>query len=137
MKPKLLCSIACLFYLFTTVSAQPQFPDNAEAFFNKAMNEINPKYIRWIRTTALQVNEKKMTETEVLQSTTTQWPVLGDMNGQDIQAIAFLVLMQAAKSAQEDLKSIMSKVKSINEQKSKLRDALSILNDKNQNITRA
>jgi hypothetical protein len=41
------------------------------------------------------------------------YAILGSMNGQDIEAIAFLMLMQAAKSAQEDLKSIMAKVKSI------------------------
>jgi hypothetical protein len=35
------------------------------------------------------------------------WAVLGAMNGQDIEAIAFLVVMQAAKAAQEDIKAIM------------------------------
>ena len=129
--------ITTFFVCFSSeVTAQLQFPDSTEAVFKKAMNEINPRYVTWIRTTAVQVNEKKMTETEVKQVTTTQWAVLGNMNGQDIEALCFLVLMQAAKSAQEDLKSIMAHVKSINEQKSKLRDALSMLNDKNQRITR-
>lgn len=47
------------------------------------------------------------------------------MNGQDIEALAFLVMMQAAKSAQEDLKAIMAKVKAINVQKAKQRELLS------------
>ena len=137
MKTKLLCGIACFFYSVTSVSAQQQFPNGSEALFNKAMKEINPKYTTWIRSTAQQVNEKNLGEAEVKQMTSTKWAVLGAMNGQDIEAIAFLVLMQAAKSAQEDLKSIMAKVKSINDQKERLRTAVSVLNDKNQNITRA
>ncbi len=114
---------------------QIQFPDSTEAVFNKAMKDINPKYSAWVRSVAPQVNEKNMSEADVKQMTTTQWSVLGSMNGQDIEAIAFLVLMQAAKSAQEDLKSIMAGVKAINDQKSKLRGALTTLNDKNQKIT--
>lgn len=47
--------------------------------------------------------------------------LLGDMNSADIEAVAFLVLMEAAKSAREDLKSIMDKVKEINEAKTRLR----------------
>jgi hypothetical protein len=44
-------------------------------------------------------------------------------DGADIEALAFLVLMQAAKSAQEDVRAVMASVKAINETKAKLRDA--------------
>jgi hypothetical protein len=37
--------------------------------------------------------------------------------GADIEAVAFLVLIEAAKAAQEDLKAIMDGVKAINKQK--------------------
>lgn len=40
--------------------------------------------------------------------------------GGDIEALAFLVLMEASKSAQDDLKAIMDGVKAINGAKSKL-----------------
>lgn len=46
--------------------------------------------------------------------------LLGDMNSADIEALAFLVLMEAAKSARDDLRSIMDKVKEINEAKDRL-----------------
>jgi len=46
---------------------------------------------------------------------------IGDMSGLDIEAIAFLVLMQAAKSAQEDLKAVMAQVKAINNTKQQQR----------------
>jgi hypothetical protein len=42
----------------------------------------------------------------------------------DIEAIAFLVLMQASKSAQEDLKSIMDGVKNINKSKQHWRESI-------------
>jgi len=45
------------------------------------------------------------------------WSVLGDLNGGDIEALCFLVLMAASKSAQEDLKAIMAHVKAINSRK--------------------
>jgi hypothetical protein len=50
--------------------------------------------------------------------------VLGNMNNQDIEAIAFLVLMAASKSAQEDLKAIMANVKAINNAKAQQRENL-------------
>lgn len=135
----LICFFALVVCTCTTVSAQRQiqFPDSSEAVFNRTMKEINPKYSNWIRSVAPQVNEKNMSEAEVKQLTTTTWSVLGSLNGQDIEALCFLVLMQASKSAQEDLKAIMAKVKSINEQKEKLRTAEAVLNEKNQTITRA
>jgi hypothetical protein len=51
--------------------------------------------------------------------------LLGDMSEADIMALAFLVLMQAAKGAEEDLKAIMDKVKGYNSAKSKSREVLS------------
>ena len=53
--------------------------------------------------------------------------VLGDENGADIEAIAFIVLMDAARSAQEDLKAIMAGVKSINNAKAQQRQRLDTL----------
>jgi hypothetical protein len=52
------------------------------------------------------------------------WSVLGDLNGGDIEAVAFLVLMQAAKNVQEDLKAIMAQVKAINNAKAAIRSVM-------------
>jgi len=46
---------------------------------------------------------------------------LGSLGDGDIMAIAFIVMMEATKSAQEDLKAIMDGVKLINKQKDGLR----------------
>jgi putative addiction module CopG family antidote len=55
------------------------------------------------------------------------WHVLGLEEGTDIEALAFLVMMEAAKGADEDLKSIMASVKAITAAKSILRDMLSMV----------
>lgn len=124
----LLAFLVCSLLLITfTATAQNEPSPQAEAFYNKAMAEINPKHVRWIKTTAAEVNEKKLSDADVM-TRSKSYGVLGNMNGQDIEAIAFLVLMQASKSAQEDLKAIMAKVKSINEQKAKLRNAMNKIN---------
>lgn len=119
----LVCSLLVIPF---TATAQNEPSPQAEAFYNKAMAEINSKHVRWIKTTAAEVNEKKLSDADVM-TRSKSYGVLGNMNGQDIEALAFLVLMQASKSAQEDLKAIMAKVKSINEQKAKQREMLSKL----------
>ncbi|MBI5858076.1 MAG: hypothetical protein HZB42_10575 [Sphingobacteriales bacterium] len=112
-------------------SASPE----AEAFFNSAMEQINQRHVNWIKTTAKEANEKSLSPDDVVVRVN-RYGVLGSMNGQDIEAIAFLVLMQASKSAQEDLKAIMAKVKAINDKKQQLRDANAQMTNSRQNFTR-
>jgi hypothetical protein len=120
----LVCSF--LFSPFATTAQNEPSPE-AEAFYKNAMAAINPRHVKWIKTTAVEVNEKKLSEADVM-TRAKSYGALGNMNTQDIEAIAFLVLMQASKSAQEDLKAIMANVKSINEQKAKLRNAMNKIN---------
>lgn len=127
MKTLLAFLVCSLLVIPFSATAQNEPSPQAEAFYNKAMAGINPKHVRWIKTTAAEVNEKKLSDADVM-TRSKSYGVLGNMNGQDIEAIAFLVLMQASKSAQEDLKAIMAKVKSINEQKAKLRNAMNKIN---------
>jgi putative addiction module CopG family antidote len=47
---------------------------------------------------------------------------LGSFNGSDIEALAFIVMMQAARDAEEDLKEIMNEMKAMNAAKRKLRE---------------
>lgn len=60
---------------------------------------------------------------------------LGDLPNEDIEAIAFLVMMQATQDAQSDLKNIMDGVKKANQQKQsqraagKQKDAVSEMSD--------
>lgn len=59
---------------------------------------------------------------------TTNFAILGSMPDGDIEALSFLVLMEASKSAQEDLKAIMDQVKSVAQAKANLRAELQTLN---------
>ncbi len=56
------------------------------------------------------------------------WPTLGSYQGEDIESVAFIVLMEATKSANEDLKMIMAEVKAMTAAKAKLRDLISTVN---------
>lgn len=134
MKFLLLLPLVLLFIVPQTTRAQNKPSPEAEAFFNKAMSQINSRHILWIKNTAWDMNAKNMAADSAIAKAKI-YGVLGSMNGQDIEAVAFLVLMQASKSAQDDLKDIMAKVKAINVQKKSLRTAMESLNN-NQNISR-
>lgn len=133
---KRIVSAAIFSLLFSAAWSQnvPAPSPEAEAFFNNAMSQINARHTRWINNTAREMNAKNQPADSAMGKAQA-YGVLGSMNGQDIEAIAFLVLMQAAKSAQEDLKAIMAQVKNINEQKQKLRSASELLKN-TQAITR-
>lgn len=135
MKIRSLSFLVCLYsFPFTTAAQKPDTTGSA-VLFHKIMAGINTKHVSWIKSTAKEVNEKNLPETAV-KIQATNYAVLGNINNADIEAMCFLVLMQAAKSAQEDLKAIMDKVKSINEQKKKMRKALATIQKKNTDISR-
>jgi hypothetical protein len=52
------------------------------------------------------------------------WGVLGNLQGADIEALAYLVLMEAARSAQDDLKEIMAEIKATNAAKRAVRSLI-------------
>jgi hypothetical protein len=54
---------------------------------------------------------------------------LGSLSGSgDIEAIAFVVMMEATRSAEQDLKTIMAEVKAMTAAKAKLRDLINTVN---------
>ena len=121
MKVLFACMLAFLLHHPEMAIAQTDPSPEAEAFFRKAMPAINPAHVKWIKTNATEVNEKKLAD-EVVMSRAKAYGQLGNLSGLDIEALAFLVMMQASKSAQEDLKAIMAKVKVTNNTKEKLRE---------------
>ena len=117
--------VACgLFLIGLTVRSQNTFTKEQETFYRNAMTTINSKHIAWIKTTATNVNKQKLDETAV-RKLATNYATLGNLNGADIEALCFLVLMDAAKSAQDDIKNIMAATKAINNQKDALRQMMS------------
>ncbi len=123
MKTILLSSFLLVMADSSQAQQVPAFPVGAEKFFNTVMKGINARHVKWIKKTAEKVNETKMTEEQV-KTEAIGYAVLGNISNADIDALCFLVLMEAAKSAQEDLKAIMAHIKAINDAKAKQRQAL-------------
>lgn len=115
--------------------AQDKPSPEAEALFTKMMSQINPRHVQWVQRTAKETNDLKLDSIAVMRKVK-EYGALGKMNDQDIMSIAFLVMMQAAKSAQNDLKSIMDGVKAINKKKEELRTAKTTLEDRNKTVSR-
>ncbi len=67
-------------------------------------------------------------ETQQLQSSGITYKNLGALADADIMALAFIVIMEAAKSAREDLKAIMDSVKAINKEKEGWRQVSNTVN---------
>ncbi|MFN8565822.1 MAG: hypothetical protein U0703_30250, partial [Anaerolineae bacterium] len=64
-----------------------------------------------------------------LSAAETEYKNLGSLGDSDIMAIAFVVMMEAAKSAREDLKAIMEEMKAARQTKERLREAQQRLKD--------
>ena len=132
---KLILLLLFFIMLFSLAGySQESFSKEQEEFYQKAMRQINVRHVNWIKTNAPKINKENMSETDV-RNMASEYAVSGKMQGADIEAMVFLVLMQAGKSAQEDLKAIMANVKSINQQKKEFREANEKLNTGN-SVTR-
>lgn len=90
------------------------------------MAGINPRHVAWIKSTAKEMNARNLPADSAMGKSKSYATPL-QMNDGDIEALAFLVLMQASKSAQEDLKAVMAKVKAINNTKEQQRKNLAEL----------
>jgi len=99
-----------------------------EALYTKLITAARPTIKTWVSTTSAKYRNKELTEAVAINEARQAASILGNMNNNDIEALAFLVLMQAAKSAQEDLKSIMATVKATNAEKEKQREKMNNLN---------
>lgn len=50
--------------------------------------------------------------------------IAGDLQGADVEALVFLVMMQASRSAQDDLKAIMNDIEATNAAKARWRESM-------------
>ena len=92
----------------------------------KAAKEISPMFPQMLAQSQNDPDKFMYAITEKAKP----YNILGDANNNDIMALAFLVMMEAAKSAREDLKSIMDGVKNINKNKEGMRELLIKFSDK-------
>lgn len=122
MRSKLFSLISVLFFIGLSVQAQKPLPANAEVFYQKAMRSINQKHINWIKSTAQNVNKQKMDESAI-QSSATTYANENHLANTDIIGLVCLIMVEAAKQANQDLRNLAQETDKLNKEKQKLRDA--------------
>ncbi len=116
---------ALLFALCGTALATT-IPGDLEARAAALRGQASPAVLSWVHDQAATLAKRTgpVDVSAVEASARSSWAVLGSMPNADIEAIAFLVLMEAAKASQDDLRAIMSDVKSFNATKVRRREVL-------------
>jgi uncharacterized protein YjaG (DUF416 family) len=123
MRNKFSLILLAILFVVSNAHSQPSPSAKADSIFNMMMPAIRPAHSNWVKSAAVQFNARQLKAEEAIPMTI-GYAILGSMPEGDIEALAFLVLMQAARAAQEDIRSIMERTKAINEQKAKHREAL-------------
>lgn len=104
----------------------PNFPVGAEQRHAQLMTQVSPQAKTWILQEAGRfATHPGISEQAAIANVKARFPTLGSNVGCAIETMIFIVLMEAAKSARSDLKSIMEAVKAINEAKERARHAKS------------
>jgi hypothetical protein len=105
--------------LFTTMPGIG-WGEDAKASQAELMKHLSPQGRAWLTKELAKARrdpEFTVSKARTAAVPTTNYAILGSMPDGDIEALAFLVLMQASKSAQEDVKAAMAGVKAINDKK--------------------
>ena len=101
-----------------------QTPDKQTvALYERLVKVLNPTYRKLVDRTTTSL-EGKAVDSRSLTESLTKNPFTANLRNEDIMALVFIVMMEAAKSAQEDLKAIMDGVKAINKEKQALREKI-------------
>ncbi len=103
-------------------------PPEAKVLHAKLTANLRPSLRTWIDAEVEKVRlNPKATEASVTADARAGIPISGLAVG-DIEALAFIVMMEATQDANKDLKSIMEDVKNSNQQKEKFRVVLHQVN---------
>ena len=134
MSPKIhFMKISTSFFIFVllmlsiTVTGQQVISAEEEAFFQKAMTQINLKHVNWVKEKAGEVNRQNM-DVDAINAMARNYGQVSGLGETDIMALTFIVMMEAAKSAREDLKAIMDGVKEANKEKEHWREVSNQIN---------
>jgi hypothetical protein len=115
--------------LLVAVAAFPVTADEispeAKAREAKLLAKASPAVKTWVRDEGRRLAKSGNVDEAAAQAAVrSRFGSLGAAGDGDIMALAFLVMMEAAKSAREDLKSIMDGVKKLNAEKQQQRAGL-------------
>jgi len=109
----------CLVLLSFSGRCQNELSPQQENLYQKAVTEIRPAHANWIRRTGMITYRDSLSE-EKLRSLAIVYGRQNHLNDQGIEALVMLTLMQAAKSAQDDLKALAEEIRKKNEAKKQL-----------------
>ena len=112
-----LAAILTLAFMGAMAQTIPTLPPGSEAAEARLMTKVGPQTRAFIRQEATGQRGAATFSDTVAMERIGKSRALGQLREGDIEALTFLVMMEAAKSAQEDLKSIMDGVKAINDAK--------------------
>lgn len=104
--------------------SEPAFPSGALAMEAKFLERIGSQTRAWIRQEGARVNRSDTISQETAVRAVASNRSLRGLGGTDVDALAFLVMMEAARSAREDLKAIMDGVKQLDRDKASARQAV-------------
>ncbi len=96
--------------------SEPSLTRDMQAMEAKLLTHIGPQTRTWIKQEAAREHASNTTSETTAVRALASFPY-GSLHNSNIMALAFLVMMESAKSAQEDLKEIMARVKAINNAK--------------------
>jgi hypothetical protein len=91
-------------------------PADAEAFYKKAMPAINVKYRQLVQQIATQLKGKDIIADSIATTLRNSGNII-KLGNADIDALVVLVMMEASKDSQEELKSVMMEMKRKNAEK--------------------
>jgi len=97
-------------------------PPEAGSFYNKAMPSINPDIKILIEKNAVHLKSAQV-DTDSLSYALKKDPLLKKMKQADLDAIAVLILVQASKNADADLKTLVINMRKNNGQNTQKDDA--------------
>ena len=104
-------------------SAEPQMPEQAKVIHARLAPALKPAVREWVSAEAKKIsripNASELTVKADIRTRFAGQP----LGGGDVEALAFLVMMEATKEANEDLKAVMAETKSANEKKAAQRQA--------------
>src|SRR5579864_352434 len=106
---------------FSAASAHPVFPPGAEAREQSLLAQVNPSQRAWI------VREARRSADGQVGDLTGEVKS-GYPGGGDIEALCFLVLMEATRDMDSDLQTIMAEVKAQTNAKQALRRQMRAIN---------
>lgn len=125
MRARVIVSLLFVFGVHSAVAQTPApFPSGAETRQAQFLKQLGPETRDWIRKEAAREADMRDVTEATAAAAIRSNTKFHNLATSDIEALTFIVMMEAAKSAQEDLRAIMDQVKQINDAKAESRKTM-------------